>query len=389
METNSIRLGTIAGVPIGASWSLLVVGLILGAGLAESRYPATHSGYGDAAYWIAAGVTVVAFFASILAHEMGHALVAKAKGLEVDGVTLWFLGGVTRMRGEVDGPASDAGVAAIGPLTSGLLGGAFLLAAQVAPGAGIDPLAVAVLEWLGLINLGLALFNALPAAPLDGGGVLAAAIWWRTGDRVRGRRGAVTAGQVLGGGLLAFGGWSALNGGPDNGIWLLLVGWFVFQTARSEAANLDRASREIDPAEISVADLAPPDPPVVDDSATVDDLIALLGTIGQHSAVAVRDADGVLSSAVLVEDLRTVPPEARATTSVRSVALDIADQSTAWTTELWQQVAPRLRGSAGVRVIAVYDSQLRLHSLVTRVDVARFAHRHGLLSSAPTTGDGG
>jgi Zn-dependent protease/CBS domain-containing protein len=389
VETNSIRLGTIAGVPIGASWSLLVVGVILGAGLAESRYPSTHAGYGDTVYWIAALVTVVAFFGSILAHEMGHALVARAKGLEVDGVTLWFLGGVTRMRGEVDGPASDAGVAAIGPLTSGVLGGAFLLSAEVASGVGIDPLAVAVLQWLALINLGLAVFNALPAAPLDGGGVLAAAIWWRTGDRVRGRRGAVLAGEVLGAGLLAFGVWSVVIDGPDTGIWLLLVGWFVFQTARSEATDLERAAQTIDPEAISVADLAPPDPPVVDETATVDDLIAMLGAIGQHSAVAVRDEAGVLSSAVLVEDLRSVPPGERAATSARSIALDIATQATAWSSELWRDVAPRLKGSTGVRVIAVYDPQMHLLALVTRVDVARFAHRHGLLSSTIGTGDGG
>lgn len=377
METSSIRLGSIRGVPIGASWTLLVVGLILGAGLAENRYPATHSGYDDLTYWIAALVTVVAFFGSILAHELGHALVATARGLQVDDITLWFLGGVTRMHGEVDGPGTDAGVAAIGPITSGALGGTFWVLAAALDGVGVDPLAVAVLEWLAIINLALALFNALPAAPLDGGAVLAATVWWRTGDRPRGREIAATCGQVLGGGLAAYGLWGLLVAGNDSGLWMLLVGWFILQAARAESkvvTNAPAAPMPQPAAPVLASELAPHDPPVVDESTTIDELVGLLGSIGQHSAFAVRDSDGVLSSVVLVEDLRTVPAAARATTTARAIALPVADQATAWSTEEWADVLAREQVSRA-RLVAVYRPDQTLASIVTRTDLARFVQR--------------
>ena len=372
METSSIRLGSIRGVPIGASWSLLVVGLVLGASLAENRYPYTHGGYAAMSYWIAAAITVVAFFGSILAHEMGHALVARARGLQVDDITLWFLGGVTRMHGEVDGPGTDAGVAAVGPVTSGVLGGLFLVLARAGESAGLEPLVVAVLEWLAIINIGLAAFNALPAAPLDGGSVLAATIWWRTGDRDRGRAIAVTCGQVLGGGLVAYGLWGLLVDRSESAIWLLFVGWFILQAARSERPRAETPAA-LGPVTMDL--LAPRDPPVVDDTATIDDLIGQLGAIGQHTSFAVRDGEGVLSSVVLVGDLRTVAAKERHHTTVRAVALPIIHQATAWTSDLWSDVRPRLE-AASARAVAVYEPDMRLAYIVTATDVARFAHEH-------------
>lgn len=383
MESASIKLGSIRGVPIGASWSLLVVALVLGTGLAQSRYPSTHVGYAPSTYWIAAGVTVVAFFASILAHEVGHALVARARGLEVDGITLWFLGGVTRMHGEIDGPGADAGIAAIGPVTSGVLGGAFWFVAQTMADAGLDPLAVAVLEWLALINLALAVFNALPAAPLDGGSVLAAVVWWRTGDRGRGREVATTCGQVLGGGLVAYGLWDLLVNGSDDGVWMLLVGWFILQAARSEQAAAARAT--VPTRAVTMSDLAPRDPPIVDEAATIDELISLLGAIGQHSAFVVRDSTDTLSSVVLVDDLRTVAADERASTRARAIAVPLAGQAAAWSSETWDEVRNRVV-DAGARVVAVYDPGMVLRSIVTRTDVARFAQRAaaGRGAGAPT-----
>ena len=378
VETSSFRLGRIGGVPVGASWSLLVVALVLGTGLAQSRFPLTHTGYSAGAYWIAALVTVLAFFGSILAHEMGHALVARARGLEVDGVTLWFLGGVTRMHGEIDGPGTDAGIAAIGPVTSGLLGLAFAGVATLGSDMGIDPLAIAPLEWLAVINLALAAFNAIPAAPLDGGSVLAAIVWWRTGDRTGGRRVAANAGMLFGGGLLAYGLWSLLGDAPDAGIWTLLVGWFVLQAARSELATLGPrgSASSVDAAErasVTIGQIAPHHPPVVAESATVDDLIGMLDSIGSHTAFAVRDSAGVLSSAVLVESLKSVPPAERATATARGLAIDLASQLTAWVDESPDEVLRRRTDPSGLQVVAVYDPHMTLVSLVTRIDMARFA----------------
>lgn len=371
METTSIRLGTIAGVPVGASWSLLVLAAIFAVGLAEGRFPASDPGYGGSTYWAAAGVTVLAFFASILAHEMGHALVARRSGLRVEGVTLWMLGGVARFDGESTRPDDELRIAAVGPLTSAALGLVFGGLSWLVSQLGVDPLASSVLSWLALVNLGLAAFNALPAAPLDGGRVLAAAIWWRTGDRNRGLLGAASAGRVLGSGLVAVGVWQLLTDGTDLGIWTALVGWFVLQTAQSEAATA-RARRTL--AGIPVVEAARPDPPVVDEWLTVDGLVTILGDGGDHTAFVVRESDGVLRSVVTLEDIRRVPPARRGEVTLGEIAVPIAALTTAWATEPLLDVIGRVPAD-GRPEIVVYDARMCLVGVVSRSDLSRLSSR--------------
>lgn len=371
METSSIRLGKVAGVPVGMSWSLIVLALLFAFGLAEGRFPSSDPGYATSSYWLAALVTVVAFFGSILAHELGHALVARRAGLEVEGVTLWLLGGVARFKGEADDPRAELRIAAIGPVTSGLLGLAFAGAAWIQSQLGIDPLLGSMLAWLAVINLTLAAFNALPAAPLDGGRVLAAAIWRRTGDRNRGLLGAATAGRYLGGGLIAFGVWELLFRGSDLGIWTAFVGWFILQTAQSETATA-RARSTL--AGIPVVEAARPDPPVVDEGLTVDGLVALLGHEGQHSAFVVRESDGVLRSVVTLDDIRRVPPGRRSEVTLREIAVPIAELTTAWATEPLLQALQRVPADHRPEIV-VYDHRMSLVGVVSRADLSRLASR--------------
>src|SRR3712207_571334 len=172
------------------------------------------------AYAIAAVLAAVAFLASLLAHELAHALVARRNGVEVEGITLWLLGGVARLKGAARSPGAEFRIAGVGPLTSLVLGFVFLAAAMLARLADADALLVEVLDYLAGINMVLALFNLVPAAPLDGGRLLRALLWRRRGDpwssAVTAARGGGVSGVVLGAPRTLPAGTGRGGGGPGR-----------------------------------------------------------------------------------------------------------------------------------------------------------------------------
>src|SRR5262249_54580626 len=150
-------------------------------------------------YFAAAVLAVALFFVSILAHELAHSVVARRQGQAVDGITLWMLGGVSKLRSEARCAGDELRVAIAGPATTMALAAlfaalAFLFDRVVAPGT----LLPTVAAWLAIVNVVLGVFNLLPGAPLDGGRVLAALIWMRTGDRRGAQIAATRAGRVVG-----------------------------------------------------------------------------------------------------------------------------------------------------------------------------------------------
>ena len=181
--TESLSLGRIFGIRVGLNWSLLVVIALIAWTLATGSFPSSAPGYGAGAYWIAGLVAAVVFLASLLAHELAHSIVAQRRGVRVDGITLWLFGGVSRLSGEANSARAETLITVVGPLTSLVLGGLFLLAGAGLAGAGASKLVVATVNWIGAINLTLGIFNLLPAFPLDGGRILRALIWARSGDR--------------------------------------------------------------------------------------------------------------------------------------------------------------------------------------------------------------
>ena len=172
--TPTVPLGRIAGVRVGMNWSVVVVFGLIAWGLATVALPDEDAGLPSAAY-AAGGVAGAALYLlSLLAHELAHAIVARRNGVGVEGITLWLFGGVSRLEGEAATAGADFRIAGAGPLTSLCLAIAFGACAAGAEAAGRATIAVAVLAWLSATNGLLAVFNALPAAPLDGGRLLRA-----------------------------------------------------------------------------------------------------------------------------------------------------------------------------------------------------------------------
>ena len=232
---QTMPLGRVAGIRIGAHWSVLVMVVLIGWLLGAQVLPGLAPHEPAAAYWAVAVPGAVAFIAALLAHELAHSLVARRHGVPVTSITLWALGGVSELGGEPPTARADLLIAAAGPATSLAAGLVFGGIAAVVRAGGGPVIAVAALGWLALMNVFLAVFNLLPGAPLDGGRILRAALWMRHGDRARAAQSAAAAGRVLGAVLIAAGAAELLLWGDAGGLWLAVIGMFVMSAATAEA----------------------------------------------------------------------------------------------------------------------------------------------------------
>ncbi|HTZ42820.1 MAG TPA: site-2 protease family protein [Jatrophihabitans sp.] len=252
-------LGRFRGVTLAAHWSVLITVALIAVLLATGSLPQAAPGYPRPVYWLAAVAVSIAFLASLAAHELAHAVLARHYGLPVRRITFWLLGGFTELTEEARTARAEALIAGVGPAVSlllGLLGGALALLAAVAGG---PALLVAALGWLAGTNLLLGLFNLLPGAPLDGGRLLSAVLWWRSGNRATATRTAGSVGSVLGL-VLAGLGFLELLAGYYTGLWLVLVGMFLRANAGAQAglvAPADLAGLRADQAMRPVTVLAP------------------------------------------------------------------------------------------------------------------------------------
>ncbi|MBS1869484.1 MAG: site-2 protease family protein [Actinobacteria bacterium] len=228
---GSIRIARVAGIDVEAHWSWLFIVALVVWSLAAGVFPDTNPGHGNGTYAAMAVVAALLLFLSLGLHELGHALVARREGMQIDGITLWLLGGVARFGGgRFPSARAELRIALAGPLVSLAIGGALLAFALAVP----LPSAVdGVVFWLGYVNLALLAFNLLPALPLDGGRVLRALLWARRGDLGEATRTASAIGRAFGRVLIGAGIVMALFG-YLGGIWFALIGWFLTNAAAQE-----------------------------------------------------------------------------------------------------------------------------------------------------------
>ncbi|HET8606317.1 MAG TPA: site-2 protease family protein [Gaiellaceae bacterium] len=232
---SSFRLGRIAGVEIGVNWSWLVVFALITWSLASGVFPSQDPGHSNGTYIAMAVVASVLFFASLLAHELGHAVTARREGMELDGITLWLFGGVARFKGMFPSALAELRIALAGPAISLVIGIVCSLLAWALP----LPSAVdGVLAWLGYVNLILLVFNLLPALPLDGGRVLRAVLWRTKNDFAWATNVAASTGRGFGFLLIAAGVFLFIFQGAFSGAWLAFVGWFLLGAAGAEQRHL-------------------------------------------------------------------------------------------------------------------------------------------------------
>lgn len=321
MSTGSLRLGTLFGIPVRGHWSTALVALLLGANLTIALGV------------IGGAIAIVAFFVSLVLHELGHALVARRFGVGTQHIDLWALGGVARLDREPPTPLADGLIAAAGPLVNIALGGGLLVAAALSD----DWAGSTIVVWLAIVNLALAAFNLLPGAPLDGGRIVRAVRWKMTGSRYRGMRDSGHIGRLLGWSLVAVGFAMTFNGMP--GLFVALTGFFIAISARAEVLASLVAER-LDG--IKVRDLTWFGIAQVGADMDADSMIWQRQRLGEAGAVAVIDDDGHLDGLVLEDQLWAIPPDRRGMVMLTSLMAPFPNLARATPDEDLAAVLPRL-----------------------------------------------
>lgn len=363
---EAIPLGRIAGFPVKVHWSVIVILWLFTWSLATTL-PGAVAGYSRPVYWLAGACGALVLLASLLAHELAHAVVARRMGVSVGDVTLWLFGGVTTLQGEAKTPKSAFRIAIAGPATSLALAAAFAGVAAALSTVRAVPIAVSVAWWLAAINLLLGLFNLLPGAPLDGGRVVRAYLWHRHGDSVRASVGAAHAGRVVAIILITLGLAEFLAGGLVGGVWLAFIGWFIFVAAREEEIQVTTRQAL---AGLRVADAMTAQPHAAPGWLTVADFIERYVLGDRHSAYPVADRDGSIVGLVTLRQLRELSPNRRATTSVREIALPLHSVPTAAPLEPLSALIERLAAAGhGSRALVIDGG--RVVGIVTPSDLAR------------------
>jgi Zn-dependent protease len=327
---TDIKLGRVFGIQIGLHYSWFLIAFLIVLSVA-GQFTAAHKGWSHPLIWSLSIVTALLFFVSLLLHELAHSLVAKSRNLAVRAITLFALGGVSQIEKDPSDARTEFWMAIVGPITSCAIGcvclGAALLCGWTPGTSGATPV-VAMLVWLGYINVGLGIFNLIPGYPLDGGRVLRAAIWWKTGNADQSTRLAARIGEGVGFAFIALGVMQVFGGAGLNGLWIAFIGWFLLQSAAGSYRQVEVApflTRR------HVADLMSSDCPIVDGHLDIRHFVdeemlrtgkrcflveengALAGLITPHEIKHVersRWPSTMLSSVMLpAAGLRTVTPD--------------------------------------------------------------------------------
>jgi Zn-dependent protease/CBS domain-containing protein len=239
-----VKLGRIAGIAVGLHSSWFIIALLITLSLAGHFHSVTPQ-WTTRVVWTSAIITCLLFFATLLLHELAHSLVAKAHGLRVQAITLFALGGISQIETDVPDAKTEFWMAIAGPTTSAVIGIACLGIDRMLgwlPGkAPANPI-VAVLLWLGYINLVLAAFNMIPGFPLDGGRVLRAVIWWITHNADLSMRLAARVGEIVAFAFIVLGLMRFSVGASFAGLWTAFIGWFLLDASRATYARTELLS---------------------------------------------------------------------------------------------------------------------------------------------------
>ena len=236
---DAFRIGRIAGIDIRVHWSWFAIFVLLTWWLSEGFYQEVYDDWSKEQAWLASVITTLLFFSSVLLHELSHSLTAKRLGLPVQSITLFIFGGVSALGAEPSSARQEFQVAIVGPATSFVLGAAFGVFAAVAWLQDFeDSVPAAIAQYLAFINIAVGVFNMLPGYPLDGGRVLRASLWARSGDMLKATRWAAQSGTFISFGLMAIGVLSILAGSFIGGVWFIVIGWFLRNASESSYQQL-------------------------------------------------------------------------------------------------------------------------------------------------------
>ena len=370
---GTISAFKIAGIPVGFHYSWFVVVGLFSWYMSRRLLPegylfhGTDPGWPAATYWATGIIVSLLLFASVLFHELAHSIVARARGFPVEGITLFLLGGVSDLGEEATGARDEFVISVVGPLSSLLLFGVLWFVVLAVPS---EPSPItAIVRYLCFINLVMALFNLLPAFPMDGGRVLRSIVWAATGSVGKATLIAARGGQVIGLLLIAFGIFQAINGSVLAGVWAGFIGWFLFSSATHTRKEKESKVAE---AVVRIGEVMEKAPSSIGPDATVAD--AMFTYILRDNSIALPVCEaGRLQGMITLADVNRIPREQWRYVSVRQVMTPLPLWALAPEDELSKAIELLAERSLDQVPIVVGG---RLVGLLSRADVINYIHTH-------------
>jgi len=358
--SGGFRLGRLLGIPVVVHSSWFIALFVLSWSLALAYYPEQARGLSSGTYWWMGIISALLLFASVLVHELAHALVARRYGVRTRSITLFMFGGVAQIAAEPPTADAELAIAAAGPAMSYVLAGLFWVLDRAVSGTALG----AIIGYLAFINAILATFNLIPGFPLDGGRVLRAMLWRRSGDLERATRIAAQSGRVVAMIFIGLGLVQLFRGSFVGGLWLMLIGWFLESAAQAgyEQVLLRRALGGVRVGDIMTRDLHTIDPSLTVEEAIADFFIPL-----KHGGFPVVYGDRLVG-VVTLQDVRGVPAEGRRERRVREVMTPQANLKTVRPTTTAYEAFMRL-GQEQIGRLLVVDDGGSLVGIVTRSDL--------------------
>jgi Zn-dependent protease/predicted transcriptional regulator len=387
MARSGFRVFRIFGIDIRLDWSWLLILLLVVWNL-STTFSSVHPDWGAGLVWGTAIVAALLFFGSVLAHEMAHSLVAKARGIPVQSITLFLFGGVSNIQREPSSPGAEFVMAVLGPITSLVIGGVLLLVAVAGSGVQFTPSdttqvlrqmspLLTMVVWLGSINVILGIFNLIPGFPLDGGRVLRSILWAATDNLQRATRWAAWVGQAIAW-LMIFAGVAMIFGvqipffgtGFISGLWLAFIGWFL-NSASSQSYQQLVIHDVLEG--VPVSRMMRINPPICSSRCTVDRLVHdhIMGTDDQAFPIL---EEGRLVGLVTLEDVRKVGHDAWGSTFVQDIMTPVEKLIVASPDEDAGQALEKL-SSNDVRQLPVVSNG-ELVGLLRRQDLIKWLQLH-------------
>jgi len=366
---GGFRLGSIFGFEIRIDYSWFIIFFLILWTFGFMVFPAIYPGQPPGTYIGMAFVGTLLFFASLVAHELSHSLVARRKGIPVSGITLFIFGGMAHTSMEFEQPGDEFVIAAVGPLSSLVIGGAFHLLALAGQQAGWSVAVVGVASYLAFINVALAIFNLLPGFPLDGGRIFRAAVWKYTGSLRKATRYATNGGKLVGLLLIALGVLNFFAGNLIGGVWMVFIGLFMRSAAEASYTQLLlRRSLE----GVTAADTMTPDPYTVPGSITLEEFVDEHIFRGRHHAYPVTD-DAHPVGIITLERVKRIPREEWPRRTVAEAMAPATNGMIVSPEEEMETVLDRLSASDTGRVLVSRGGALL--GIITRSDLSRWMER--------------
>ncbi len=346
-------VGRVLGFEVRLHFSWFFVAILIAWSLATGLFPSTHRGLSSVTYWIMGAAGAIGLFISILIHEISHALVARRQGLEMKGITLFIFGGVAEMESEPENPRAEFFIAIAGPMASIVIALALFLVSLGQRLGNWPVLVTAVIGYLAVINVILAVFNLLPAFPLDGGRVLRSILWRVKGDLRSATRITSRIGAGFGMALMALGLLGLVTGNLIAGLWWFLIGMFLRGVAAGSYRQLTRNELR----GVSIRNFVRRNPVTVSPSTVIRRVVDDHRFDDHHKIYPVVD-HGRLLGCVSIGRMRSVAQDQWDHCPVAEVTDGVSDQNAVRDDTDAMEVLSRMKSTGTSRFMAVRDGEL-------------------------------